>query len=67
MKTARLESILAITVICPDCGAACENDSGSQMIEKDEHIVCSECRQDLKVPQSAFYVRVRRSSQVSIS
>lgn len=67
MKTAIAESVMVITAICPDCGAACQNDSGSQLIEKHEHIICSECGQDLKVPQSPFRIRARRSSQVSIS
>jgi rRNA maturation protein Nop10 len=65
MKAAIAERVIAITATCPDCGAACQNDSGSQFLEKDEHIICSECGQDLKVPQSPFYVRVRRSRQVS--
>lgn len=62
MKYAKVESVIAITAICPDCGAACQNDSGSQLIEKHEHIICSECGQDLKVPQSPFRVETRRSN-----
>lgn len=60
MKQARVESIMVITVACPTCGCACENASGSQMIEQGEQVTCPLCRQELTVPQSAFRVRTRR-------
>ena len=62
MKYAKVESVIAITAICPDCGVACQNALGSQFIEKDERVICSSCGQNLRVPQSPFRVETKRSN-----
>lgn len=46
--------IQVINVTCP-CGGACENESGSTMIEYfDKTVWCGECGERFEVPADAF-------------
>lgn len=61
MKQAIVDTIVAVTTVCPDCKVPCENASGSQMIACGENVTCPTCHQDLAVSQSVFRVRATHS------
>jgi predicted RNA-binding Zn-ribbon protein involved in translation (DUF1610 family) len=62
-KRAIIEGIVAITVRCPDCGEAGENELGSQLIEAGQRVTCPLCCQELIVSQTAFKPRGKKMQE----
>lgn len=58
LKIGIVKYIAAISVICPECNVACENQWGSRLIEHGNTATCPNCKQEVLVPQSYFNMKI---------